>query len=72
MSDDCSRACSLVWLEHPADNGEATGSNPVMPTNFSFSVNYFIRLHSQDDLVLDTLEVLQDALLNILVLLRPI
>lgn len=29
------RACSLVWLEHPADNREVTGSNPVMPTKFS-------------------------------------
>ena len=26
------RACSLVWLEHPADNREVTGSNPVVPT----------------------------------------
>jgi len=24
-----------------------------MPTNFSFSVNYLIHLHSQDDLVSD-------------------
>tara|TARA_A100001234_G_scaffold24662_3_gene19294 strand:+ start:5244 stop:5369 length:126 start_codon:yes stop_codon:yes gene_type:complete len=26
------RACSLAWLEHPADNREAAGSNPAMPT----------------------------------------
>ena len=26
------RARSLVWLEHPADNREVTGSNPVVPT----------------------------------------
>ena len=49
----CLRACSLVWLEHPADNGEATGSNPVMPTISSFSANYIIHLRNLDDLVLD-------------------
>ena len=28
-----SRARGLAWLEHPTDNREVTGSNPVGPTN---------------------------------------
>tara|TARA_B100000282_G_scaffold129854_1_gene93053 strand:- start:3067 stop:3192 length:126 start_codon:yes stop_codon:yes gene_type:complete len=32
VDENLLRACSLAWLEHPADNREAAGSNPAMPT----------------------------------------
>ena len=37
------RAHSLGWLEHPADNREVTGSNPVGPTTLFLAPDWVMR-----------------------------